>query len=116
MHPTTGNLISEMHRLSGLLEAALEELRKSAVKSAETDGAYRKAFAEAYLRCEGTVRERESRAELKTNDLRVKAAVASGLERAFLEAVRNYRQQMSAVQTVANAIRAEAEFARTGPS
>ena len=117
MHPTTGDLIHELHRLSGLLESSLEELRKAAVKSARADGAYRKAYAEAYLNArEGTVRERESRAELATNEQRVNAGIASGLERAYLEGVRNYRQQMSAVQTVANAIRAEAEFARTGPT
>lgn len=113
--PSTGNLIAEMSRLANRLEAETEALMASAVEKAEAEGAYKLALAKAYLDAEGPVRERESRAELSTNAARVRAGIAEGMDRAHLEAVRSLRQQLSAAQSVAGAIRAEAELAGKGP-
>jgi len=41
--------------------------------------------------------------------------VAEALERSALEALRSRRQQLSAIQSLLSAQKAEAEFVRTGP-
>lgn len=108
-------LIAEMNRLSARLETATDELHASAIEKAEAEGAYKLALAKAYLAAEGPVKEREARAELTTNKARVEAGIADGLDRAHLESVRSLRQQLSAAQSIANALRAEAEIAGKGP-
>lgn len=112
---STQSIVAEMSRLSRLLEARTEELHASAVEKAEADAAYKLALARAYLEAEGPVREREAQAELTTNKARLAAGIAEGIDRANLEAVRSLRQQLSAVQSAANANRAEAEIAGKGP-
>jgi hypothetical protein len=47
--------------------------------------------------------------------LRKARDIAEGMKMAALEAVRSRRAQLSAVQSIANAVKAETEFARTGP-
>lgn len=113
---TTSDMLEEIVRLSALLDGSIKALGDYARKAAESDRDYRKAHAEALLCADGaTVSERQARAEIKTVELRYRADLASRMEAVAKEAVRARRQQISALQTVANAHRAEAEFARTGP-
>jgi hypothetical protein len=106
----------EMRRLSHLLDAGLELLREAPVKLAEAEMALRKARARAWVeRTEGTAKEREHQVDADTAQLRYEADIAEGLRRAALEAVRARQTQISALQSLLNAHRAEAEFARTGP-
>lgn len=116
MDVNAAQLIAEMNRLSLLLERGLGELYKAAVDLAEADVEYKTGYSVAILNAEGgTVSEREARAHVATRDLRLKYKMAEGLQLSAQEAVRSRRQQISACQSIANALRAEAEFGRTGP-
>lgn len=105
----------EMHRLSRLLDAGLTALRYQAVEYAEAEDAYRLAAARAYIAHEGPAHERKAHADLATSVERRRAHLADGMRQAALEAVRSRRGQISALQSLLAADRAEAEFVRTGP-
>lgn len=104
----------EMRRLAGLLDAALAFLRDQTVEYAESEDVYRMARAKAYLEASGTVDERKATADLATSVERRRAHLADGMRQAAIEAVRSRRAQISALQSLLNAHRAEAEFTRTG--
>lgn len=104
-----------MHRLSGLLDDALAFLKRQTADYAEAEDAYRMARARAYLESAGTVDERKSAADLATSEQRQRAHLTDGMRQAALEAVRSRRAQISALQSLLNAYRAEAELAGTGP-
>jgi hypothetical protein len=109
-------LTAEAVRLSGLLDKGIAALRASAVRFAEAEHAYRSASAMAYLETEsGTVAEREAHVYALVGDLRRHRDLADGEKVAALEAVRSRRTQLSALQSLLAAHRAEADFARTGP-
>lgn len=108
-------LQAELLRLSRQLEKAITYLREQAVESAHAEDRYRMAKAKAYLEAEGTVDARRATVDLATSQERVESHIAESLQRAALEAVRSRRQQISALQTLVSAHKAEAEFIRTGP-
>jgi len=108
-------ITDELLRLSGLLDDALGYLRKVTQQWAAAEDAYRVAHARAYLASEGTAGERKATADLATSDERRAAHLAEGMRSAAVEAVRSRRAQLSAWQTIGNAVRAEIELARTGP-
>ena len=83
--------------------------------AAEADRDYRCAKAKAYLKAFGTVAALEAQAAVEISQLRFEAKLAEDLELSALEAVRSRRSQLSATQSLANAVRAEAELARVGP-
>lgn len=112
---TPADLQSEMIRLSRLLDQGIDYLTEAAVEYAETDNAYRMARAKALLESEGTVSERNAQADLATSKERVAARLADGMKQAALEAVRSRRQQLSALQSLAAAYRAEVEHSKYGP-
>lgn len=114
---TSAELIAEAMRLSGLLDDALSYLRRQTVEYASSENAYRKAKAEAWLKCpSGTVPEREAAVNAAVADQRQVRDLADGMRQAALEAVRSRRAQISALQSMLNAQKAEADFARTGPA
>lgn len=100
----------------GLLEDALEEYRRSGVSEAETERAYRMGRAEAWLDVSGNVKQKEDQVNARTADLRFERDMAQAVRRSAYEALRVYESELSAFQTLANAHRAEAEFAKTGPT
>jgi hypothetical protein len=105
---------AEVRRLSGLLDAGLEILRSAAEDVARAEQKYRKARAQAWVtNTTGTAGFRESQVDGQTADLRYKRDVAEGMRRAALESVRSRSTQLSAVQTLLNAYRAEANLVRT---
>lgn len=99
-------LTEEMLRLSKLLDAGLAALRDESRKYAEADVAYRRKYAEAFLRSEGTVAEREQVAVSAALQERVEMNLADGVKVSAL----------SVLQTIANGYKAELELARTGPT
>jgi|AntDeeMinimDraft_6_1070357.scaffolds.fasta_scaffold16471_3 hypothetical protein len=117
----------ELRRLSRLIDGGIEALRDQAHALAEAENSYRRSKAEAWLRCptdepgvksgerEWTAARREAWVNAETGDLRMARDIAEGVRQAALEAVRARRTQMSALQSLLAADRAEAEFARTGP-
>lgn len=114
----------EMLRLFRLLDGGIEALREQSRVLAEAENAYRRAKAEAWVKCprdEGgnrdwTAGRREAWVNAATADLRQTRDIAEGMVRAALEAVRSRRQQLSALQSLMNAERSEMDLARTGPA
>ena len=106
----------EVRRLSHLLNAGLEMLQTSAEDVASAEQAYRKARAKAWVEItEGTAGFREARVDGQTANLRYKRDVAEGMRRAALESVRARSTQISMIQTLLNAHRAEASISARGP-
>lgn len=106
----------EIMRFSHLLDAGLAKLRETAQEYATADVAYKRAYSEAFLRAGGTVAEREQVAVDASLTEREAVKNLEGLNVAALEAVRSRRTQISALQSLLAAHKAEAEFARTGPT
>ena len=111
-----GQYIGEVERFNTLLDNGLKALRDSAVEVANAEFDYRKAKAIAWQSAPaGTVPMREAWVEAETAEQRQRLDLAEGSRSAALEAVRSRRQQLSAVQSLLAAHKAEAEFVRTGP-
>jgi len=106
-------MMDEARRLSEKLEAGLKALRDASADYANAEHRYREARAKAYLQAAGTVGEREARADMLTGELRLQRDLADGMRSSALEAVRSRRQQLSALQSLLAAHRAEAEYVRT---
>lgn len=107
---------SELLRLSRLLDQGLQALRDQATEYADAEHDYRRAKAAAWLSApEGTVPEREAWVNGHTASERRRRDLADAMRTAALEAVRSRRGQLSAIQTLSNAHRAEAELAGRGP-
>lgn len=107
---------AEVERLSHLLDRGLEALRTAAREWADAELSYRKLKAEVWLRVtEGTVPQREAVVNAECAEARHLRDLADGLKQSALEAVRSRRAQLSAVQTMIGAHKAEAELARTTP-
>jgi hypothetical protein len=106
-------LTAEAWRLSQLLDKGIMALRDAAVAYAEAEHEYRTRNAMAYLETEsGTVAEREAHVYALVGDYRRARDLADGQKLAALEAVRSRRAQLSALQSILSAYRAEAELAR----
>lgn len=118
---TPAEQYAEAMRLSRLIDAAIEAMKNTTVEYATAEAEYRRAKAEAWVRCppsdkaEWTAARREAWVDAETADLRYRRDLAEGMRQSAIEANRSRRAQLSAVQTFVNAERAEAEFARTGP-
>lgn len=109
---------AEMNRLSGLLDDALAYMRRQTVELANAEETYRQDKAAAWLRVdrEGTTAaEREAIVNGVTAEARKARDLAEGMRQAALEAVRSRRTQISALQSLLNADRAEAEISNYGP-
>ena len=106
-------LASEAWRLSGLLDRGVMALRDAAIAYAEAEHEYRAAKAMAYLETEsGTVAEREAHVYAIMGERRLARDLADGQKLAAVEAVRSRRAQLSALQSLIAAHRAESELAR----
>ena len=107
------HLTAEAWRLSQLLDKGVAALRDAGVAYAEAEHQYRSAKAMAYLETEsGTVAEREAHVYAIMGEHRRTRDLADGQKVAALEAVRSRRAQLSALQTLIAAHRAEVELAR----
>lgn len=114
---------AEAERLSRLIDAGIEALRTQSHALAEAENIYRKAKAEAWVRCpkdlgskEWTAGRREAWVDADTADLRMARDIAEGMLKAATEAIRARRQQLSALQSLLNAERSEMDLVRTGPA
>lgn len=113
---TVDQLLEEMLRLSRLIDRGVSALAQAGRDLATSEHDYRKAVSESWARApEGTVPEREAWVKGDCASLRLERDLAEAERVAALEAVRSRRTQLSALQTVANAVRAEAEMAKYGP-
>jgi hypothetical protein len=94
------------------LEETELEHRRCVAELATADRALRIAESVAYLATAGTVGERDALTKKATADERYRFKLADGLERSALEAIRNGRQILSSLQSLAAAQREEAHLAR----
>ena len=109
-------MTAEVRRLSRQLDNGLDVLRETAESLAQAEAAYRKAKALAWVKfTEGTAGYREAQVDADTAELRYKRDVADGVRKAAIESVRSRRTQISALQSLLAAHKAEAEFSRTAP-
>ena len=109
---TPRELMDEMMRLSRLVDAGVAELIKQSREYAEAENEYRKAKAVAwFVSGEGTVKAKEAAVDRECEQQRGRKLLAEGMRLAALEAVRSRRAQMSALQTVSNALKAEMDLA-----
>ncbi len=107
---TLVELAAEARRLSNKIDEGVRALNLSAQESASAERDYRLAKARAWtVHTEGTAKEREARVDASTADERFVRDLAEAGRQAALEALRSRRQQLSAVQSLAAAFRAEAE-------
>lgn len=114
-----------MRSVSRHIHEQLSELREQSLELAAAEATYRKAKAVAWVECpmdsdgtkagerEWTAARREAWVDAECADLRYVRDLADASRDAAREAVRSHRQQLSALQTLARAHQAEAEFVRT---
>jgi len=108
---------TEVHRISQLIDKGIETLRTSAEELAVAEHDFRKAKAIAWQSAPaGTAHMREAWVDGETAPQRLRRDSAENSRLAALEAVRSRRQQLSAVQSLLAAHKAEADFARTMPA
>src|SRR5690606_20763087 len=112
----------EAQRLSRLIDDGIRALREQSQVLAARERDYRRAKAEAWVRCprdsdprarNWSAGRREAWVDAETAGLRFARDMADGLRQAALEAVRARRAQLSALQTLMNAHGEEAKFVRT---
>lgn len=109
--------VAEAERLSGLVDTGIDALRKASHEVAAKERDYRKGKAMAWVECpvELLAKHKEAWVDSHAADLRYERDLAEGMRVAAQEAVRARRTQISMLQSLLNAHRAEAEFSRTGP-
>lgn len=109
------NLNADLQSTSKELLAECDALAKMARDYAVKENAYRLAKATAFLKSEGTVDARKSQVDKICEQERLESHIAEGVLDATRERVRSLRAVLSALQTIANGYKAEADFDRTGP-
>jgi hypothetical protein len=108
--PETRSLRNDLLDLSDELTQALEDLRTAGKNEAQKDNAMRIAKAKAFLLAQGKNKEeREARADPNWQKERLEARLAESEKETCLEVVRSLRAQMSALQALVYANRAEGE-------
>lgn len=113
---TLTELITEANRLSGKIDEGVRHLSRAAGNAADAERTYRLRKAQAWLTVQaGTVPERQAQVDAVCADERHARDIAEGERLAALEALRSRRGQLSALQSIAAAFRAEAEHSKFGP-
>lgn len=108
-------LNDDLQATSKELLSECDVLAKTARDYAVKENAYRLAKANAFLKSEGTVDARKARVDKICERERLESHIAEGILDATRERVRSLRAVLSALQTIANSHKAEADFDRTGP-
>ena len=109
---TLTEMIHESDRLSRLIDGGIELLVSSSKDMAHAEHALRKATATAWAQApSGTVPFKEAWVEAETADEKLALDIAESTRYNALEAVRSRRAQLSALQSIMAAYRAEAELA-----
>lgn len=98
------------------MDQAQRDLVAALHAEAEAEHDYRVRRAVAWSEAEGrSVDERSAQVDSATAAERRDRDLATGNAKASMELVRNKRQELSALQSLANALKAEAELAKVGP-
>jgi hypothetical protein len=115
------DLNAELLRLSTKLEDATDDLQKHSQEYAANEYAYRQAKALAYIKFQNdpgggrrTVEMIKAVVDRECERERMNAYLSRAMKEAGLEKVRSLRAQLSALQSVAAAMRSEMEMAGKG--
>jgi len=110
------NLNEDLQVTSKQLLSECDDMAEAARDYAVKENAYRLAKATAMLNAEGkTVDLKKAEVDLICEKERLTSHIAEGVLDSTRERVRSLRAVLSALQTIANSYKAEAEFDRTGP-
>lgn len=113
---TAADLNNHILRYCKLVDKGVAAHLKAQLEAAEAEALFKKRAAEEFLLAgEGSVAEREAKAESQVAELRQKHLVTAALAKSALEALRARQNQLSALQTIAGAYREEARLGRTRP-
>jgi len=108
---TLMEMIHESERFSRLIDAGIESLVTASKDMAHAEHALRKATAMAWAKApSGTVPFKEAWVESETADEKLAFDLGETQRYNALEAVRSRRAQLSAIQSIMAAHRAEAEL------
>lgn len=119
--PTVGEMVEDIRHLSRLIDGLIADAPALGQEAAVSDASYREAYSKALLEAKAddkrkyTNDEAKAFADLATIDARVKAKVAEAMLEANKQAIQARRTQLSAIQSIAAAMREEAAFTRTRP-
>ena len=106
-------MVQESERLSKHIDAGIKTLVDASVEMAHAERDLRIGVARAWESApKGTVPQREAWVEAETADLNMLFSLAESKRYNALEAVRSRRAQLSALQSIMAAYRAEAELAQ----
>jgi hypothetical protein len=112
-----GDLVRQANELSERIDEGVKALARAAKGAAEAEHTYRLQKARAWVEhTDGTVPERTAAVDGATAGLRRDRDLAEASKLAALEALRSRRQQLSAVQSIAAAVRSELDLAGKGPA
>ena len=116
---------AEIRRLSALADKGVPALREAADEAANAEHAYRRTKARCWAESATlthpetgkpeTAGAREAWVDGQCADARMGRDIAEGMRQAALEALRTRRQQLSALQSLLAADRAEAQIAAYHP-
>jgi len=110
---TLMEMINESERLSRLIDAGIESLVQASKDMAHAEHGLRRATAVAWTQApSGTVPFKEAWVESEAADEKLAFDLAETQRYNALEAVRSRRAQLSAIQSIMAAHRAEAELVR----
>ena len=110
-------LITKTEQAIAAVDKAITYLPKAAREFADADNEYRKAKSLAYLaQKQGTVEERKALVDKVCELERLRAHLAEAQWKAALQAVKARTAQLSARQSILNAVRQEMKFEQTKPS
>lgn len=114
---TPAEMGAEMLRLSKNIDSGISHLVSAVRECAEAEAEYRKATAQAWVSVDSSLlaAQRQAGVEARTSEMRKARDIAEGMKRAAIESIRARQSQLSALQSLMSAHRAEAEFARTAP-
>lgn len=109
----TRDITERVLEITVALAETLLELKKRNRAAVDADHRYRLEKAKATLKSdEKTVDKREAAVEILTNELRKEAKFAAGLEASAQERLRNLREELHALTSLAWVHRSEMELAR----
>lgn len=98
---------NEMLRLSETLEKETHAHADLAEEAAQAEADFKRAWARAYLRAEGTQKTREALADEQTGDELQLHLTKKGLERAKREALYSLRAQLDVLRSISANVRVQ---------
>lgn len=118
---TAADLAREMARFSRLIDQGVSFLIEQVKEYAEAEDAYRQKKSIAWIQTKdqsgkARVSDIEALVDQQCSAERRRRDLAEGMKLAALEAIRSRRAQLSCLQTIAGAMKAEAELAKYGPN